>query len=46
MEHEGIIDKVDHSEWAIPIVAVPKNGGTFGIFVDYKVTVNHAGPGC
>ena len=42
MEQQGIIEKVDHSEWAVPIVAVPKKDGTFCICGDYKVTVNQA----
>ena len=42
MEKQGTIEKVDHSEWAAPIVAVPKKDGTFRICGDYKVTVNQA----
>ena len=40
MEKQGIIEKVDHSDWAGPIVAVPKKDGRFRICGDYKVTVN------
>lgn len=40
MEKQGIIEKVDHSDWAAPIVAVPKKDGRFRICGDYKVTVN------
>ena len=42
LEHQGIITPVAHSEWAAPIVAVPKSDGKFRICGDYKVTVNQA----
>lgn len=42
MEVEGIIEKVTHSDWAAPIVAVPKRDGKFRICGDYKVTINSA----
>ena len=42
MERQGIVERVDHSEWAAPIVAVPKKDGSFCICGDYKVTVNQA----
>ena len=42
LEQQGIIEKVSHSEWAAPIVAVPKKDGRFRICGDYKVTVNQA----
>ena len=40
LESQGIIKKIDHSEWATPIVAVPKKDGRFRICGDYKVTIN------
>ena len=30
---------MDHSEWAAPIVIVPKGDGQIKIYGDYKVTV-------
>ena len=40
LEAEGILQKVDHSEWAAAIVPVPKKDGSHRICGDYKVTVN------
>ena len=31
LEAEGITERVNHSEWAAPIVAVPKKDGKCGI---------------
>ena len=40
MQKEGIIEKIEHSEWASPIVTVPEKDGCFRICGDYKVTIN------
>ena len=40
MEDAKIISKVTYSEWAAPIVAVPKKDGKQRICGDYKVTIN------
>ena len=36
----GILEKVDYSQWAVPIVAVPKKDGKIRLCGDYKVNVN------
>ena len=40
LEKQGTISPVTHSDWATPIVPVPKKDGKFRICGDYKVTVN------
>ena len=40
LKQQGTISPVTHSQWATPIVPVPKKDGKFRICGDYKVTVN------
>ena len=40
LERSGIVEKVKYSDWAAPIVPVPKSDGGIRICGDYKVTVN------
>ena len=40
LESEGILEKVSYSEWAAPVVLVPKTEGTIRLCGDYKVTIN------
>lgn len=40
LESQGIISKVQESDWASPLVVIPKADGTVRLCVDYKVAVN------
>ena len=40
LERDGVLEKTPYSEWAAPIVTVPKQDGQIRICGDYKVTIN------
>ena len=40
LERQGIVEKIEFSEWATPMVHIPKSDGTTRSCGDYAVTVN------
>ena len=40
LEKAGVVERVASSDWAAPIVSVPKKDGRMRICGDYKVTIN------
>ncbi|RXN17967.1 integrase core domain [Labeo rohita] len=40
LQRHGIITQVERSDWAAPIVVVPKKDGSVRVCGDYKVTIN------
>lgn len=36
LESEGVVERISHSDWAAPIIAVPKRDNAVRICGDYK----------
>ena len=42
LEKDSVVEKVQFSAWAAPVVPILKRDGSLRICVDYKLTVNKA----
>ena len=40
LQQVGILEPVESSEWATPLVAIPKTNGRLRVCGNYKVTIN------
>ena len=40
LEESGVLHRVEHADWAAPIIPVPQKDGTIRLCGDYKVTIN------